>query len=154
MLRYIAIFSLTYAAIIVACAVVAQVLDIGAFGSIAALIGGASVTSFKFTKSHGRVPTSREKQSLLWGSLGASFLVSGILASLLMLLLTTSDEVALLLQTFRALAPMIWLFGFLAVAAVSLLVLYLSYTAYARFWLKKHPAWSETAPRISESPLP
>ena len=140
MSKYLVLFALGYAATIGGCALLARVLPLGSFGSVAALIGGACVAMGWFLSERQRRPTRQEMTILVVGSLVASLLVSAVMVSLFLWVVSEPEQTAFMLDAVRATSVMIWGLGLLVVCAVSLLLLYLTYAGYARMWARRRAA--------------
>lgn len=92
--RYIGKFSIVYIVGTIGFAIVFGLLDVdGNFGlSIGLLMVSAMYAVGQFIKEQKRLPSELEKSSMIWGSLGVSWLLSILFTSLSTILLAAMGE--------------------------------------------------------------
>ena len=133
-LPYVVRFGLAYTAALVIFAIIMTLLgvDSGTGSSMGALIAAVAVAAAKFVKDHERVPTSAERKKLTWASLGASILVSAVLVGLLLGITGQLGQISDLWEVFSKLNLGSVLGVMLFVLALYALVLWFSYSGFAK----------------------
>lgn len=127
--KYLGIFALTYSVSAIALTAISFWLDLSnnTGTSIAILLVAAMVTSGIFVKDNKRVPSKSERNRLLWGSFGASWLISIILTLIVLALFTNKTEQAALLELMLGLG---WIIIGLVVLFVSVLHWFILFLVY------------------------
>jgi hypothetical protein len=134
--KYIVIFGVTYALALPVAAILAGFLNYSGSTSIVTLLAAGFTAAARFVKDYQRVPNKHEKRVLVWGSLGASFAISGASVVLYLMLSPEGNELI------QAIMSVPFVVGILIVSGVCLLLLHLSYGWFAGLCAKKIAAAS------------
>ena len=131
---YVVRFGIAYALALIVFAIITTMLgiDSGAGSSMGALIAAVAVAASRFVKDHERVPTSAERKKLTWASLAASALVSAILVGAVLGGTGQLGQLSGLLEVFSQLNLGLVFGVMLFVLAMYALVLWFSYSGFAK----------------------
>ncbi|GHT87062.1 hypothetical protein AGMMS49960_02420 [Betaproteobacteria bacterium] len=135
--KYTLIFAVAYAVAIIIAAVTTELLNLNALTNIVTLMAASFFVSARFVSDNQRVPTKQEKRVLVWSSLAAALVVSGVLTLAYLLLFSHGGE---LILAIKSVPFLFWVFGLVIASGISLLILYMSYSWFAGICAKKYTA--------------
>lgn len=131
---YLNRFTFMYIIASVAIVLISEFIHINNAGmSVVPLVTAAAFAVGQFVHDHGRVPTSKERGVLLFGSLGVSILVSSVMVGLFLALSSESQALIQALSNIN-IGVMIAVFAF--VFGICAAVLWISYGWFAKIQLR------------------
>lgn len=134
--RYCGVFSIIYAVLIIVINVLDRSgVDLGNAVTTASLITAVYGASAFFVRDHGRVPDSKERRRLAWGSIFISYLISIVIASFLLSLEGTSFG-AVLGQVSEKITPVLLSVAIIIVTLIYYLFLGLCYRVFSGIALR------------------
>ncbi len=136
-IRYLGIFGLIYAGLIVSLNVLDRGFDVnlGNAANTAILIGSVYGAASFFVRDHGRVPDARERRRLTWASVLISYAIS-ITALSFLLHLDGASVGALLKEVNEKMTPILFGVAVIILTLIYYLFLGLCYRAFAAIALK------------------
>jgi peptidoglycan biosynthesis protein MviN/MurJ (putative lipid II flippase) len=144
LIRYIALFSVIYAALMLLfnAVVYGFNIDIDSSANIAMLLGASYGTIARFVSEQKRTPNTLEKRKLIWGSILSSFIVSLAVVATVLTILGNPEAWDELNQLIHQLSIPIWLGIIAFVTLLYYIVLNLVYGWGAKQFAKKRPTAS------------
>jgi len=136
--KYAMRFSIAYFLLLLLLAVILTLLNIdgNTGGSIGALLGAVAIVVHKFVDDNERAPNKTEKRKLVWLSYFLSLLVSGLLFSLVILLLEGTSGFVFLASIFSQLGSLITIGIIIFVSFIYLMALSFGYGSLAKIHIK------------------
>ena len=131
---YLLFFTAAYAVITIVFAVISTLLDLpNSSTGTATLFGSGGLTAWQFVKREQRIPTPQEKKTLIWGSIASTFVVSIVLAAVLVMATMSIQDVMAILKDVPS---WIWFVAFGFVILIEYFILHMSFGWYAKICLK------------------
>jgi len=90
---YLLFFTAAYAVITIIFAVISTLLNLPSSTGMAPLVAVGFLTAWQFVKREQRIPTPEEKKKLIWGSIASTFVVSIVLAAVLVMATMSIQDV-------------------------------------------------------------
>ena len=116
---YLLFFTAAYVVITIIVAVISTLLNLPSSTGMAPLVAVGFLTAWQFVKREQRIPTPEEKKKLIWGSIASTFVVSIVLAAVLVMATMSVQDVMAILKDVPS---WIWFvaFGFVILIEFSL----------------------------------
>ena len=131
---YLLFFTGIYTVAIILFGIFATIFDLtSSITTVPTLILAGFLTAWQFVKREQRIPTPEEKKKLIWSSIASTFVVSTVLAAIV---LPATMSIQDIMNALKAIPSWIWLviFGFLIL--IEYAVFHYSYSGYAKTCLK------------------
>ena len=130
---YLLFFSAVYTVMTIIFAIISTLLDLPSSSGVTPLFAVGFLTAWQFVKREQRIPTSEEKKKLIWGSIASTFVVSIVLAAVLVMATMSIQDVMAILKDVPS---WIWFVAFGFVILIEYFILHMSFGWYAKTCLK------------------
>jgi hypothetical protein len=130
---YLLFFTAAYVVITIIFAVISTLLNLPSSTGMAPLVAVGFLTAWQFVKREQRIPTPEEKKKLIWGSIASTFVVSIVLAAVLVMATMSIQDVMAILKDVPS---WIWFVAFGFVILIEYFILHMSFGWYAKTCLK------------------
>ena len=137
-LNYVIRFSIAYFLLLIVLGVFLTLLNIGGStgGSIGALLGAVIFAVYKFVEDNKRIPNKTEKTKLVWLSFSASWLISILIMSIVIVFIEGISGFINLVSIFSQLSSVIIIGSSVFISIVYLIALSFGYGSFAKIHIK------------------
>lgn len=130
---YLLFFSAVYTVMTIIFAIISTLLDLPSSSGVTPLFAVGFLTAWQFVKREQRIPTPEEKKQLIWGSIASTFVISIILAVIVVMATMSLQDMITVLKT---VPTWIWLIAIGFVILIEYFILHMSFGWYAKTCLK------------------
>ncbi len=143
MRKYTILFTITYFVITIIIAVITTLLEIGGelFSGIVATFAASALAAWKFANDQGREPSLEEKKSFAWQALLSIWIVSLLVAGVVIAILLSPDERKEAFDLITSQTFLLITFGVtIFVSLIYYVVIRWSFAWYAKIAIRNHRA--------------